>query len=55
LGETYDATMSVMSTDGAFKPEAVDRLGKSFVELGILPQVPDMSKLITRRFVPVKI
>jgi ABC-type nitrate/sulfonate/bicarbonate transport system substrate-binding protein len=54
LGETYDATMSVMSTDGAFKPEAVARLGKSFVELGILPQVPDMDKLITRRFVPVK-
>jgi NitT/TauT family transport system substrate-binding protein len=54
LGETYDATMSVMSTDGAFKPEAVERLAKSFVELGILPQIPDMNKLITRKFVPVK-
>jgi ABC-type nitrate/sulfonate/bicarbonate transport system substrate-binding protein len=55
LGETYDDVMSVMSTDGAFKPEAVERLGKSFVELGILPQVPDMNKLITRQFVPVKV
>jgi ABC-type nitrate/sulfonate/bicarbonate transport system substrate-binding protein len=54
LGETYDATMAVMSTDGAFKPAAVARLSKSFVELGILPQVPDMDKLLTRKFVPVK-
>jgi NitT/TauT family transport system substrate-binding protein len=54
LSETYDATMPIMSTDGAFAPAAVDRLGKAFVELGILPQVPDMTKLITRRFTPVK-
>jgi NitT/TauT family transport system substrate-binding protein len=55
VGEAYDNVMAVMSTDGAFKPEAVERLGRSFVELGILPQVPDMNKLITRQFVPVKI
>lgn len=54
MARTYDTTIKVMSTDGAFKPEAVERLGKSFVDLGILPQVPDMNKLITRRFVPVK-
>jgi NitT/TauT family transport system substrate-binding protein len=54
VGEAYDNVMSAMSNDGAFKPEAVDRLGRSFVELGILPQVPDMNKLITRQFVPVK-
>jgi ABC-type nitrate/sulfonate/bicarbonate transport system substrate-binding protein len=54
LTETFDATMPVMSNDGVMSPAAVDRLGKSFVELGILDQVPDMNKLITRRFVPVK-
>jgi NitT/TauT family transport system substrate-binding protein len=52
---TFDATMPVMSNDGAFVPAAVDRLAKSFVEFGILPQPPDMNKLITRKFVPVKI
>jgi ABC-type nitrate/sulfonate/bicarbonate transport system substrate-binding protein len=52
--QTFDATMPVMSNDGQFQPAAVERLGKSFVELGILDQVPDMNKLITRRFVPVK-
>lgn len=52
---TFDATMPVMSNDGAFAPAAVDRLGKAFVELGMLTQPPDMNKLITRKFVPVKI
>jgi ABC-type nitrate/sulfonate/bicarbonate transport system substrate-binding protein len=51
---TFDATMPVMSNDGAFSPAALDRLGKSFVDFGIFDQPPDMSKLITRQFVPVK-
>jgi ABC-type nitrate/sulfonate/bicarbonate transport system substrate-binding protein len=54
VGQTFDATMPVMSTDGRFEPLALERLGKSFVDLGILSAVPDMNSLITRRFVPVK-
>jgi hypothetical protein len=44
----------MMSTDGQFDNKALDRLSKSFVELGILDSALDMSKLITRQFVPVK-
>jgi NitT/TauT family transport system substrate-binding protein len=54
VAETFDATMPSLSTDGHFNQQAVERLGKSFVELGILQSVPDMNTLITRKFVPVK-
>jgi NitT/TauT family transport system substrate-binding protein len=54
VAQTFDATMPSLSIDGRFDPKAVERLGKSFVELGILTTVPDMNTLITRKFVPVK-
>ena len=52
--ESYDAFIPMMSTDGQYDNKALERLSKSFVELGILDAPPDMNKLITRRFVPVK-
>jgi ABC-type nitrate/sulfonate/bicarbonate transport system substrate-binding protein len=52
--QSYDAFIPMMSTDGQYDNKALDRLSKSFVELGILDAAPDMSKLITRQFVPVK-
>ncbi len=52
--QSFDAFIPMMSTDGQYDNKALDRLSKSFVELGILDTAPDMSKLITRQFVPVK-
>jgi ABC-type nitrate/sulfonate/bicarbonate transport system substrate-binding protein len=52
--QSFDAFIPMMSEDGQYDNKALARLSKSFVELGILDTAPDMSKLITRQFVPVK-
>ena len=48
----YDTLMSEVTPDGRFDPGTVDRIGSSFVELGILDHAPDMAKLYTSRFLP---
>lgn len=48
----YDAVMPYMSTDGKFPPKGLAAVGRSFVDLGILPTEPDMSKYVTERFLP---
>jgi hypothetical protein len=53
MAETYDATMPMMSSDGAFNQRALNHLAQSFVELGILDTAPDPNTLITTKFVPV--
>lgn len=50
----YDAVMPSFSTDGTFPAAAVEPVKSSFVELGILPTEPDMSKYLTERFLPGK-
>ncbi len=50
----YDSVMPSFSTDGRFPPAAVAAVRGSFVELGILPTEPDMSKYLTERFLPPK-
>jgi ABC-type nitrate/sulfonate/bicarbonate transport system substrate-binding protein len=50
--KNYDEIMPVFSLDGRFKPKALDVLAGSFVEIGLLPDKPDMSKLITEQFLP---
>ena len=52
IDRTYDEVMPMFSDDGKFKPEGLATLRKSFVELGILPTEPDMSKLYTEAFLP---
>jgi NitT/TauT family transport system substrate-binding protein len=47
----YDLIMPEVSTDGRH-PEDMQRIGQSFVDLGILDTVPDMSKLYTEEFLP---
>jgi NitT/TauT family transport system substrate-binding protein len=49
---TYDALMPMFSDDGRFDPKALATLAGSFVELGVLPEKPDMSKLYTEQFLP---
>lgn len=51
-GKVYDELMPAFNTDGRFNPKALEVLRKSYVEMGILPSEPDMSKLVTEKFLP---
>jgi ABC-type nitrate/sulfonate/bicarbonate transport system substrate-binding protein len=55
MGQSYDAIMNMMSSDGAWDNAALQVLATSFVDLGILDKKPDPETLITRKFVPVHI
>jgi ABC-type nitrate/sulfonate/bicarbonate transport system substrate-binding protein len=50
--KNYDEIMPVFNLDGHFKPKALDVLAGSFVEMGLLPDKPDMSRLYTEQFLP---
>ena len=46
----YDEMMPMFNDDGHFKPKALAVLSRSFVDMKILPQEPDMHKLIDESF-----
>jgi NitT/TauT family transport system substrate-binding protein len=48
----YDAVMPFMSGDGKFPAEGLAGVGRSFIDLDLLPSEPDMSKYVTERFLP---
>jgi ABC-type nitrate/sulfonate/bicarbonate transport system substrate-binding protein len=48
----YDELMPMFSDDCKFHDKAMDVLAKSYVELGILKEVPDPRKLYTEQFLP---
>jgi NitT/TauT family transport system substrate-binding protein len=48
----YDIVMPMFSKDGRFDPAALDVLRRSFVELHLLDQPPDLSKVLTEKFLP---
>ncbi|HEX3970301.1 MAG TPA: ABC transporter substrate-binding protein [Stellaceae bacterium] len=48
----YTNVMPSFSMDGTFPPDAVAPVKASFVDLGILPTEPDMSKYMTEEFLP---
>jgi NitT/TauT family transport system substrate-binding protein len=48
----YDELMGMFNRTGRFDPKALDVLARSFVEMGALPQAPDMRTLITERYLP---
>ena len=48
----YDETMPTFSDTGKFEPAALKVLARSFVQMGALPEEPDMSKLYTEKFLP---
>lgn len=52
VAKAYDVTMPAMSDTGKFEPKALAVLQRSFVEMGLLPNAPDMSKLYTEKFLP---
>src|SRR6202047_1848899 len=45
----YDELMGMFNRTGRFDPRALDVLARSFVEMGLLPQAPDMRTLITEQ------
>ena len=51
--KVYDELMPAFNPTGKFNPKALQMLAKSYVEMGILPAEPDMSKLITEKYLPV--
>ena len=51
-GKEYDLVMPMFSADGKFDSKALDVMGQSFVDLKILPQKPDMTKLVTEKYLP---
>ena len=51
----YDEQIRGFSTDGTFDPEGVAVLKKSFIDMGLLKQVPDDKDMFTTQFLPVKI
>ncbi len=48
----YDEIMPMFNADGKFNPKALEVLKRSYVEMGILPTEPDMSKLVTENLLP---
>jgi hypothetical protein len=50
--KTYDVLMPFFSKDGKFNPKALVTLRKSYVEMKLLPEEPDMRTLIDDRFLP---
>ena len=53
-GRAYDEQMPNFSTDGVFDPKAVEVLKQSFIEMGLLKEIPDDKAMFTTEFVPVK-
>jgi len=51
----YDEQIGYFSTDGTFDPQAVAVLKQSYIETGLLKEIPDDKALFTTQFVPVKL
>lgn len=52
VAANYDQTMNDFSTTGRFDAKALAVLAQSFVDMKILPSVPDMSKLYSEKLLP---
>ena len=55
IGRVYDEQIGDFSTDGTFDPKAVAVLKKSYIEMGLLKDIPDDKEMFTTQFVPVKV
>jgi ABC-type nitrate/sulfonate/bicarbonate transport system substrate-binding protein len=54
VSRAYDEQIGIFSADGTFDPKAIAVLKKSFIEMGLLKEIPDDKTLFTTQFVPVK-
>ena len=48
----YDELMGMFNLTGAFDPKALAVLARSFVEMGTLPREPDVTELVTDKYLP---
>jgi NitT/TauT family transport system substrate-binding protein len=48
----YDELSGMFNKTGRFNPEALKVLARSFVEMGMLPSEPDVTKMITEEYLP---
>jgi NitT/TauT family transport system substrate-binding protein len=48
----YEELMPIFNPTGRFNPKALEALSRPFVELGLFPDAPDMSKLYTEAYLP---
>lgn len=48
----YDELSGMFNRTGHFDPKALAVLARSFVEMGMLPQPPDMPSVVTERYLP---
>lgn len=48
----YDLVMPSLSLDGTFPPDAIANTARSFVELKLLPNEPEITKYLTTKFLP---
>jgi NitT/TauT family transport system substrate-binding protein len=51
-GRVYDELMPMFNATGKYNPKALEVLRRSYVEMGILPAEPDMSQLVTEKYLP---
>ncbi len=54
IGRAYDEEIGIFSDDGVFDPRAVAVLKQSFIEMGLLKEIPPDKVMFTTEFVPVK-
>ncbi len=54
IAKAMDGQFKMLSEDGVFNPAALDKISKSFVELGILQAEPERKLMYVDRFVPVR-
>ena len=54
MSQEYDLTIGMFTKDCRFDEESLATLKRSFVELKLLSDAPDMSKLYTEAFLPKK-
>src|SRR4029079_12612115 len=54
ISRAYDEQIGIFSTDGTFDPKAVAALKQSFIEMGLLKEIPDDKVMFTTQIVPVK-
>ena len=54
FSRAYDDQIGIFTSDGVFDPKAVAMLKQSFIEMGLLKEIPDDKVLFTTEFVPVK-
>jgi ABC-type nitrate/sulfonate/bicarbonate transport system substrate-binding protein len=54
ISRTYDEEIVMFSVDGTFDPRAITVLKQSFIEMGLLKDIPEDQIMFTTRFLPVK-